>query len=136
MRNRAKQSVIPAIILCGSIALAALFSGGGVPSFLGPSQSDLAQKKQEFRDNRNLLLLKLSTCQRNTTKANDASICPGSAVIYKSLGDGPDCRIAREVAKELGINTHDFTLTQTVAATPPGGSENTTNTISQVTENR
>lgn len=117
------RSVIPAVILCGSIALAALFSGGGIPSFLGPDQSDLARKKQEFRDNRNLLLLQLSICQRNTAKASDAYICPGSAVIYKSLGAGPDCLIAQEVAKELGIGDRDFTITQNPLATQPGGTE-------------
>lgn len=109
------RSGIAAVVLCASIALAALFSGKGVTTFLGPSQAELTQKKQAFRENRNLLLLQLSICQRNTDKAGDAYICPGSAMVYKSLGSGPDCLLAAEVAKELGIGHRDFTIARKAA---------------------
>ena len=109
-------SAVPAILLCVSIALAALFSGGNVTAFFGPSQTELAQKKEELRANRTALLLRLSICQRNTTKANDAYICPSSAVIYKSLGSSLDCKLAAEVAQELGLGDRNFFITQNAPA--------------------
>lgn len=116
------RSAIPVVILCVSIALAALFSDGGITRFLGPSKSELAQKRQEFHDSRNLLLLQLSICQRNISKANDAYICPSSSKIYSSLGSGLMCQLAEEVAQELGLNgPRDFSITQnTTTATPVG----------------
>lgn len=101
---------LPGILLCGSIALAALFSGDGVASFFGPSAADNTRKMDSFRASRTLLTLQLSKCQRYKTKTNDAYICGGSSLIYKSLASSTDCRLAEQVAQELGITPRDFSI--------------------------
>ena len=105
---------LPAVFLVVSIFMAVLFSGQGVLAFFGPSDADVARKRQEFMDNRTKLTLQLAKCQRDKAKASDAYICGGSSIIYKSLASSQDCLLAKDVAQELGISMPSFTLPLTL----------------------
>ena len=98
-------------LLCFLIGMSALFYGGGLEKFYGPSASERESKKQYFLANRNRLILQLTKCNNYATMQNDAYICGGSALIYKTQADSLDCRIAAEAARELGISAESFSLT-------------------------
>ena len=104
------RAILPAVLLVGCIALSVLLSGERVSAIFGPSDTELGRRKQEFRASRTKLTLQLSKCQRDAAMAGDAYICGGSSVIYKNLAASTDCRLAREVADELGLSPHKFSL--------------------------
>lgn len=113
---------LPGILLCFLIAMSAVFYGGGVEAFYGPTAAERENKKQEFMTNRNRLLLLLSTCRNYETMKNDGYICGGSAMVYKSLASSLDCRIAEEAAKELGIDQRTLSIPSEKALKPSSGS--------------
>ena len=101
---------LPVVFLVGSITLSVVFSGERVTEFFGPSEADLARKKQEFLTNRTKLTLQLAKCQKDKAKVDDAYICGGSSVIYRSLASSTDCLLAKEAADELGIAVRDVMI--------------------------
>lgn len=112
---------LPGILLCFLIAMSAVFYSGGLETFYGPTAAERENKKQEYRANRNRLILQLSRCRNYTAMKNDGSICGGSAIVYKSLESSLDCRIVAEVAKELGIDQRDLSISPGKASRPSSG---------------
>lgn len=113
---------LPGILLCFLIAMSAIFYGGGVEAFYGPTAAERESKKQEFMANRNRLTLLLSTCRNYETMKNDGYICGGSAMVYKSLATSLDCRIAEEAARELGIDQRNLSISPGKALKSSSGS--------------
>lgn len=112
---------LPGALLCLLIAMSAIFYGGGVEAFYGPSSAEREGKKQELMANRNRLLLQLSKCRNYATMKNDGYICGGSSLIYKNLEGSLECQVAEEAAKELGLASLDFSISPNRVLKPSYG---------------
>ena len=111
---------LPGVFLVVSITLSVVLSGERVSALFGPSDAERAQKKQEFLTNRTKLSLQLAKCQRDKTKVDDAYICGGSSVVYRSLASSADCLLAKEAAEELGITARDLMIPRSLTPASSG----------------